>query len=162
MQDLRPLTIRQSWELRELEYARRFPPPPPPPAGASSSSSSSSAPAGSCELDGSTRRALLGTNFTCFTGTTVHILTHSCELDGSTRRALLGTNFTCFTGTTVHILTQIALPDLATCHAQPVDTRLLYWYNRTHTDANGAARPRHLSRAAGGHTLALLVQQYTF
>ena len=92
MQDLRPLTIRQSWELRELEYARRF--PPPPPAGSSSSSSSSSsAPAGS-------------------------------ELDGSTRRALLGTNFTCFTSTEVHILTQMALEDLATCHAQPVDTRV--------------------------------------
>ena len=89
MQDLRPLTIRQSWELRELEFARRF--PPPPSAGAAASSSS--APAGS-------------------------------ELDGSTRRALLGTNLTCFTGTTVHILTQMALVDLATCHAQPVDTRV--------------------------------------
>ncbi len=91
MQDLRPLTIRQSWELRELEYARRFPPPPPLPAG--SSSSSSSAPAGG-------------------------------ELDGSTRRALLGTKFTCFTGAKVHILTQMARVDLATCHAQPVDTRV--------------------------------------
>ena len=47
----------------------------------------------------------MGTHFTCFTGTTVQILT---------QKALLSTQFTFFTGTKVQILTQKAL--LAAAH----------------------------------------------
>jgi hypothetical protein len=99
---------------------------------------------------------ILGTQFTCFTGTKVQILTHakSTSTDAAHPQEILGTQFTCFTGTKVQILTQKALVEsnFIIRGYKAGSVYLLYWYNSTNTDAEGAGRIQlHHSRLQGSN-----------
>jgi hypothetical protein len=84
------------------------------------------------------------TQFTCFPGTKVQMLTlRACRRKGPAIRSACGalfdtgTKFTCFTGTKIQILTRCLV-----CHSLLLgrwnsrrQLYLLYWYKSTNTDA---------------------------
>ncbi len=85
------------------------------------------------------------TQFTCFTGTKVQILTPEELRRGATQVAARAgdaftcTQFTCFTGTKLVLLMQVA-GDIAVPPAllAAASVYLLNWYKSTRTDAAGA------------------------
>jgi hypothetical protein len=83
----------------------------------------------------------LGTQFTCFTSTTVQILTpKDLRAEWTSCGALTArSSFTCVTGTKVQILTQKALAVDVLWRADGTQQLYLrYWYKSTNSDTEGA------------------------